>query len=104
MPNGCSGREVAPSLLANVGRRQLSRTVAEAFNGHAWVRDIVEPFIVPILIDYLKLWDIIQNVQLTENSLDVLRWKWSADMSYSSALAYHALFSGVVRPLGAKEL
>ena len=104
MPDGCSVRDVAPSLLRNVGRRHLGRSVADAINGNAWVRDIAEPYTVPVLLDYLRLWSIVRNVQLTANNPDVLRWRWSASMSYSSSSAYHALFVGASRPLGAKEL
>lgn len=104
MPDGCSVRDVALSLLNNMGRRHLGRTVANAINGHAWVQDIAEPYTVPVLLDYLRLWSIVRNVQLTANSPDVLRWRWSASMSYSSSSAYRTLFVGASRPLGAKEL
>ena len=59
---------------------------------------------MPVLLDYLRLWIIVRNVQLTANSPDVLLWRWPASMSYSSSSAYHALFVGASRPLGAKEL
>lgn len=93
-----------PSLLRAVGRRYLGRSVADAVSENAWVRDITGPFTVPVLLDYLRLWGIVQNVQLTVDALDVLRWSWSASMSYSSSSAYQALFLGASRPLGAKEL
>jgi hypothetical protein len=55
MPDGCSMQDVAPSLLNNIGQRHLGRTVAEEINGHAWVRDIAQPYTVSVLLDYLKL-------------------------------------------------
>jgi hypothetical protein len=103
LPDGRSVLEVAPNILARVPRRHRCRE-AVAIHNHAWVRDIAPPFTVPILIEYLQLWDIVRNVHLSENSPNVLRWKWSADMSYSSAFAYQTLFVGATRTLGAKEL
>ena len=35
MPDGCSVRDVAPSLLRTVGRRHLGRSVADAINENA---------------------------------------------------------------------
>jgi len=104
LPDGRSVQEVAPHVMARVPRRCRATTIAEAIHDHTWVRHIAPPFSVLILTEYLQLWDVIQRVHFSDNSPDVLRWKWSADMSYSSASAYHLLFAGAIRPLGAKEL
>jgi len=104
LPDGRSVQDVAPNILARVPRRHRVVTVADAILDRAWVRDIAPPFTLIILTEYLQLWDIIRNVQLSDTSPDVLRWRWSADMSYSAASAYHLMFAGATRPLGEKEL
>jgi len=43
-------------------------------------------------------------VELVPGIPDVFRWCLMADGSYSSALAYGAMFLGSSRPLGAKEI
>jgi hypothetical protein len=101
IPGGRSVREVAPSLLRNVTRARLGCTVAQAINDHAWVRHIAEPYTVPVLVDYLRLWRIVNDTQLNPDVADVVLWRWSANMSYSSSSAYHMLFAGSPRPLGA---
>jgi len=73
--DGCLVGDIVPSLLNNMDCKHLGRSVANAINGHAWVRDIIGPNTVLVLLDYLKLWSIVRNVQLTANSLDVLLWR-----------------------------
>ena len=57
-----------------------------------------------VLLDYLRIWGIVQEVHLDEGVQDRLVWRWTSDGNYSATSAYRALFAGSSRPLGAKEL
>ena len=55
-------------------------------------------------MDYLRVWDLVEEVQLSPGIPDKLCWRWSSDQEYSAASAYGAMFVGSARPPGAKLL
>ena len=66
--HGKSIVELAPSLVPFVNKRARSRrTVNEAMQDLRWVGDIAGGLSVPAIVDYLELWDTLENVQLLEN-------------------------------------
>jgi hypothetical protein len=88
---GQAVKDIAPSLLDFVNRRSIeSTTVAAGLQGRAWVRQITGGITMPVTREYLKLWDQVMQVQLS-NGEDRLIWRWTADRKYSSKSAYRAL-------------
>jgi hypothetical protein len=83
-------------------RRHCS--VAATLNGMSWVWDIKGALTISVLMQYVLLYQRLQSVHLEPRTRDWLWWRWSADGTYSSCLAYVALLLGQASVLGAKEL
>jgi hypothetical protein len=70
---GQSIAELATSLINVVGPRTRSiRTVKEALQHSSWVRDIKGSLTVQVILDYLLIWDLMEEVTLTEVSNKVV--------------------------------
>jgi hypothetical protein len=55
--------EIAPNLYKTVPKKVVrSRTVAKALNNRVWVSDIHGALTVPVLMDYLRIWDLLDRV------------------------------------------
>jgi hypothetical protein len=55
-----------------------------------------------LLMEFISLWAIVEQVQLMPGVPDTFSWKLTANRQYSVASAYGAMFAGSSRPLGAK--
>jgi hypothetical protein len=67
------------------------------------VRDIKGALTVQVILDYMLIWDLMEEVTLTEAS-DKVVWRWTKDGRFSTASAYRAFFSGQHAIPGAKLL
>jgi hypothetical protein len=94
----------APHLFKAVDRRHLQRTVRDALSGRRWVRDITGARTAPVLLEYVRLWRMLANVQLQPLQPDRFIWRWTVDGQYSARSAYRAYFVGWHTMAGAKEL
>jgi hypothetical protein len=77
--------------------------VAQALAGNAWTKDITGALTLPVLMQYLQVWQALQNVHLNHLVKDGFRWRWNASGRYSASSAYRALFLGQEAILGARE-
>jgi hypothetical protein len=59
----------------------------------AWVRDITGATTVQVIVQYIRVWDLLLDFTLIE-AADRFIWKWTASDEFSSALAYRVLFFG----------
>lgn len=100
--DGSCIRVLAPTVFAAVPKRHRSTSVAEALNNRAWVRHITGPRTMRLINEFLSLWAMVEQVQLTPGVPDTFAWCWSSDGVYSAASAYGAMFAGSSAPLGAK--
>jgi len=66
----------------------------QALVNHAWVSDILGGLPVGVLIDYLRLWDILANIQLQPGIEDKHIWRFSSSGQYSAKTAYEGFFLG----------
>jgi hypothetical protein len=66
--------------------------------------DIKGALTIPVLAQYVQVYQCLQAVQLTPAVEDTLHWRWSTDGVYSSRSAYAALLLGQSAVLGNKEL
>lgn len=83
----------APAVFRAVPKRRHGLTVADAVNNNGWTRDLSGAPTVQLLLDYLKVWNHVQQVQLSQGVHGRLIWRWSSDLAYSAAsflLAGHA--------------
>ena len=68
--------------------------MAQALQSNEWISDISRAFTVQVLIEYLLVWDRLQEVQLVENQPDQICWKWT-DKIFSFSSAYSAFFIAI---------
>jgi hypothetical protein len=103
--NGKAIHDLAPDLVAVVPKRhRIGRTVVAALHGHAWIRDIAGPYTVPMIMQYLHVRALVDEVALDSTRPDLFHWCWSPSGLYSASLAYQATFQGQTALFGAREL
>lgn len=103
--NGQSVTDIAPTLLNAVQPHVCKvRTVAQGLLNNAWALDITGALTVQVIMDYLRLWDVIRQNNITPNlsAHDRFRWKWTADGQCTTASAYW-LFSRTTRTTWSKN-
>ena len=60
--HGCAIKEIAPALLATVPPKvQKQRTVAQGLLNRTWVKDITGALTVQVLVEYLQIWNLVEN-------------------------------------------
>jgi hypothetical protein len=59
---------VSPQIKKN-------RNVQQALQNRNWVRDITGGLSVIAIIEYLHLWDNLEDIQLLPEQEDVVRWR-----------------------------
>lgn len=72
--------------------KRKNRSVADALEANAWIRDIDHNLSQQIIDEYLQLADKIQNVVLSQTDEDQTTWVHSADGQYSAKSAYKIQF------------
>jgi hypothetical protein len=99
-------RSIAPTF----GRRCLRGFVVltllwilDTILDEAWVRDITRASTVQVIVQYIRVSDLLLDFAFTETP-DRFIWKWTASGEFSSASAYRALFFGGSLLLGASQL
>ena len=55
------------------------------------------------MAEFIILWDLVQNIQLTEHN-DEIRWKWTINGSYTSKSAYLAQMHGTFSAFDGKSI
>lgn len=94
--HGCCLADLAPEVVQCVPvRLRNRRTVYEALNNNAWVADIRNALGLHGLTEYLELWDLISEVNLTDTD-DLHRWKPEASGVFSTKSAYRCYFVGSI--------
>jgi hypothetical protein len=68
--------------------------VETALQNHAWVSDIQGSLTIDIIVDYIQVWELINEPQLLPKVVDAHRWRLDSTRQYSSKLAYDNLFLG----------
>ena len=56
----------APALFVAVSRAGRKRTLREGLQQHRWVSDIVGALTTHVLCDYLRVWRVLEEVQLDD--------------------------------------
>jgi hypothetical protein len=78
--------------------------VKEALQQRSWVRDITGALTVPVLCDYVLLWERVEHVVLQPGVPDRFVWIWTANGKYSASSAYCSFFLGRTPLVGASHL
>jgi hypothetical protein len=74
------------------------KPVAKELENNNWIYAIRRISTREELLDYIKLWGLLSNVNLNNTISDSVVWKWQADDTYSSASAYKIQFQGSTPP------
>jgi hypothetical protein len=90
------------SVLHKHSRRK-NRTVAEAVANNGWIVDIDYNLSLQLIMEYVQLSEILDNVTLTESEPDSITWVPSPDGTYSAKSAYDLHFIGQTRCLSADQ-
>jgi len=95
--DGKSIQDIAPLVYALVSKRRASRrSVLEALSGDKWIEDLQGGVGPAALSQYLGLWDILNTVELNEETPDRHIWRLSSSGAYSAKSAYATLFQGAI--------
>jgi hypothetical protein len=99
---GQTVEEIAPQLYAAISRRaRCARTVATGLPSHSWCRDITGALTISVLVQFLRLHQLLKGITLQPDSPDKLIWRWSPSGEYSTATA---LSIGQASIAGVKEV
>lgn len=72
----CCINDLAPAVVAAVPiKTRKSRTVAEAFQGNIWSRDVQGGLSLVGLFEYFQLWDSLQEMVLSDDEEDNHIWR-----------------------------
>lgn len=92
---GKSVQDLAPNIYILVSKRRANRrTVKAALNGMNWIEDIQGDMPVQALLEFLELWETLEDMVLQEGIPDRHIWRLSLSGDYSAKSAYDALFEG----------
>jgi hypothetical protein len=101
---GVSLADIALDLTATVAKRRRKQcSMAFVLMNNTWACDITGALTVPVLMQYIDIWECLQHIQLTPGRSDTFSWQWEASGLYSCRSSYKALCSGQTSILGANE-
>lgn len=91
--HGKNIKELASHVFSLVSKRKLkTRTVIEALTDHSWISDIQGALTVVVIMEFLKLWDLLSEVALHPGVKDSRVWRFSSSKGYSGKSAYDQMF------------
>ncbi|GJM95451.1 hypothetical protein PR202_ga12188 [Eleusine coracana subsp. coracana] len=103
--NGTSIKLLAPALVQAVsGRTQRSHTVQQALANKQWIRDITGPLAVTVIYQYIQVWILLRQINISPGVGDPINWRWMTSKQYSAKSAYNMFFCGSTKMPGAKLL
>jgi len=88
---GQAPMDIFPDLFKLAWRK--NKSVKEEVHNQNWVRGLWRMQTVEEMANFVKLWDLVQEVQLN-NEPDSITWKWTSDGNYTAKSAYNVQFLG----------
>jgi hypothetical protein len=93
--NGKRIKDLVPGIYAMVHKRIVNkRKVSEAICNQLWISDFRGAMSVPIILEFLQLYQLLEEVALQQGVSDTHLWRLSASGQYSTRSAYKAIFQG----------
>jgi hypothetical protein len=81
---GVSLADIALDLTATVAKRRRKQcSMAFVLMNNTWACDITGALTVPVLMQYIDIWECLQHIQLTPGRSDTFSWQWEASGLYS---------------------
>jgi hypothetical protein len=97
-------RSVSPYVYQASSRARRSQLVHDAIVNRRWVRDITGATTLQVLVQFLRIWELVRETELDPLRADRFVWRWAPDGSFSVSSTYRAFFIGSMELLGAKEI
>lgn len=72
------------------------RTMTQALENQRWVADIKGALTVQVIIEYVRIWDLVASVALQNGVPDQHRWKLPKSESHTCKSAYESFFVGTI--------
>ena len=95
---GSCVKEIAPLLVGKVRQQVVNkRKVKDALYLHGWTQDIMGDINTEELSQFIRLWEVLVDIELTPGSEDTPSWQWDATGKYSAKSAYKMMCEGGVR-------
>lgn len=95
--HGNSVDELAPNLVLAVSKKTRKRcTVSQALTNRRWVTDISGSLTVQVLVEYLRVWELVDEVTLQPGIPNQFLWRSTQSGLYSYQSAYQAFFLGAL--------
>jgi hypothetical protein len=89
--HGAPPKDLAP-LIFKASKRK-NRTVQDALAENNWISDIaVDAFSVEHIEQYVRLWDLLADIQLRPDTEDAITWSLTSNGCYSASSAYKIQF------------
>jgi len=98
---GQAPMDVFPDLFKLAWRK--NKTVREELVNQSWTRGLWRMQTIEEMASFVKLWDLVQQVQLT-NEPDKIYWRWTADGNYNAKSAYNVQFTGAFSNFSANSI
>ena len=95
LPGGRSIDELAPALFSFV--KDSARSVKEALANRGWIREISGGISAQAMMQYLRIWDLVQDTVLSMETPDRLVWRLTGDLNFSVSSAYGMFFAANMR-------
>ena len=89
--DGKAPRDIAPSLYKLAWRKNL--TVMDQLVNQSWTRGLWRMQTVEEMAEFVRLWDLVQGIQLSEAEDEII-WKFNSDGQYTAKSAYELQFKG----------
>jgi hypothetical protein len=91
--NGRGVKDIAPAIYGLVPKRiRNTRKVKEAVQNFRWVADFREALTATVLMEYLELYQELEQVVLHPDLTNEHIWQLSSTGQFSSKSAYNAMF------------
>lgn len=71
--------------------------MSQALLNRVWVSDIRGALTVPVLTEFLGIWELVEGTTLHPDVPNQFCWKLSSTEPYSSKTAYNSMFIGSIR-------
>ena len=95
LEDGKSVAQMAPLLFSFIYPREL--IVKEASHYNAWTKDVAGGLSLPAIVQFLKVWELVENTSLNMDARDTPRWMLTSDKQFSVQSAYSLFFLGKIR-------
>jgi hypothetical protein len=91
--NGIRPKDTTPKIF-ELAKRKKKRTLQRALENDFWVSHLNTQGSLSLehIMQFYKLWEMLQHLQLDMNTPDTIAWKFGKDGSYSASSAYKMQF------------